>query len=235
MLNLKKLQTSTALALTVGMSSTALVPIALMGSATAAPAPKTLAQLFPSAPRSTPSPIYSGAVTIPAGTTLPVSYEQAEKIVVAPNETLKTTLTIPVNLRNNDRDRTILIPAGSKLEGEFQPIQNGTQFVARTLIFPNGTRQGIDAISNVETRRETIRRGVSTDALLKGAAIGSGAATLISGITGNKRITAGKILIGTGVGALGGLLLGRNQSEVVVVNPSNLRLRLNSAIALNAY
>lgn len=233
MLNLKKLQTSTALALTVGMSSTAVAPIALMGSATAAPAPMTLAQLFPSSPSST-SPVYSGRVTIPAGTTLPMSYDQ-EKILVAPNETLKATLTLPVNVRGNDRDRTILIPSGSKVEGEFQPTGGGTQFVARTLIFPNGTRQGIDAISNVETRRETIRRGVSTDSLLKGAALGSGAAAIISGITGNKKITLGKVLIGTGAGALGGLLLGRNRNEVVVVNPRDLRVRLNSSLSLNPY
>lgn len=233
MLNLKKLQTSTALALTVGMSSTAVAPIALMGSATAAPAPMTLAQLFPPSPSSTP-PVYSGRTTIPAGTTLPMSYDQ-EKILVAPNETLKATLTLPVNVRGNDRDRTILIPSGSKVEGEFRPTGGGTQFFARTLIFPNGTRQEIDAISNVETRRETIRRGVSTDSLLKGAALGSGAAAIISGITGNKRITLGKVLIGTGAGALGGLLLGRNRNEVVVVNPQDLRVRLNSSLTLNPY
>ena len=235
MLTLKKLQTSTALALTVGMASTALAPIALMGSATATPAPMTLAQLFPTSPRSTTPSVYSGPVTVPVGTSLPVSYDQAEKIVVAPNETLKTTLTIPVNLRNNDSNRTVLIPAGSKVEGEFQPAQGGTQFVARTLIFPNGKRQSIDAISNVETRRETIRRGVSTDALLKGAAIGSGAAAVISAITGNKKITLGKVLIGAGTGTLGGLIFGRNQNEVVVVNPRDLSLRLNSPLSLSAY
>jgi hypothetical protein len=239
MLNLKKLQTSTALALTLGMGATGIAPMVMAGKAVATPAPMTVAQLFPNQ-RTTPntnSTYNGGRIVIPAGRSLPATYTQAEKIVVAPGERLPITLTINNNIRASNFNRSLLIPAGTKVEGEFQPVdQTGTRFVAKNLVFPNNTRVAFNAESDVITRTEEIRRGVSTDALLKGAAIGSGAAAIISGITGNRRITLGKVLIGTGAGALGGLVFGRNRAQVLSVDPkTDLSLRLNDSLALNPY
>lgn len=232
MLTLKKLQTSTALALTIGVTATGAAPIVFAKDAIAAPAPMTVAQLFPSSP--SPSTQTTGAVRIPAGTTLRLAYRDAEKIVVAPNERLPITLTVPSNIRTSNG--TLLIPAGSQVKGEFQPVDGGTRFVANTLILNNGNQLALNGQTDVVSRTEEIRQGVSTDAILKGAAIGSGAAAIISGITGNRRITAGKVLIGTGAGVLGGLLLGRNRNQVISVNPqTDLNLRLNSSLALNPY
>jgi hypothetical protein len=239
MLNLKKLQTSTALALTLGMGATGIAPMVMAGKAVATPAPMTVAQLFPNQ-RTTPntnSTYNGGRIVIPAGRSLPTTYTQAEKIVVAPGERLPITLTINNNIRASNSNRSLLIPAGTKVEGEFQPVdQTGTRFVAKNLVFPNNTRVAFNAESDVITRTEEIRRGVSTDALLKGAAIGSGAAAIISGVTGNRRITLGKVLIGTGAGALGGLVFGRNRAQVLSVDPkTDLSLRLNDSLALNPY
>lgn len=232
MLTLKKLQTSTVLALTIGVTATGAAPIVFAKDAMAAPAPMTVAQLFPSSP--SPSTQTTGAVRIPAGTTLRLAYRDAEKIVVAPNERLPITLTVPSNIRTSNG--TLLIPAGSQVKGEFQPVDGGTRFVANTLILNNGNQLALNGQTDVVSRTEEIRRGVSTDSILKGAAIGSGAAAIISGITGNRRITAGKVLIGTGAGVLGGLLLGRNRNQVISVNPqTDLNLRLNSSLALNPY
>lgn len=228
MLNLKKLQSGTALALTLGVSATGAAPIVFAKDAIAAPAPMQLAQLFPSQPSQT-----TGAVRIPAGTRLQLTYRDAEKILVAPNERLPITLTVPNNIRTSNG--RLLIPAGSQVKGSFEPVNGGTRFIAESLILSNGTQLPLDAQTEVITRTEEIRRGVSTDAILKGAALGSGAAAIISGVTGNRRITLGKVLIGTGVGALGGLLLGRNRNQVLSVNQSDLNLRLNSALAVNAF
>lgn len=229
MLNLKKLQSSTALALTLGVSATGVAPIVLAKDAIAAPASVQIAQLFPSQPTQN-----TGAVRIPTGTTIRLAYRDAEKIVVAPNERLPITLTVPNNVRTSNG--ALLIPAGSQVKGEFQPVDGGTRFVANTLILTNGNQLSLNAQTDVISRTEEIRRGVSTDAILKGAAIGSGAAAIIAGVTGNRRITLGRVLIGTGVGALGGLLLGRNRSQVISVNPqSDLNLRLNSALTINPF
>lgn len=230
MLSLKKLQTSTALALTIGVTATGAAPIVFAKDAIAAPAPMKVAQLFPPSGGTTTT----SAVRIPAGTTLRLAYRDAEKIVVAPNERLPVTLTVPNNIRTSNG--TLLIPAGSQVKGEFQPADGGTRFVANTLILNNGNQLSLNGQTDVISRTEEIRRGVSTDAILKGAAIGSGAAAIIAGTTGNRRLTVGKVLIGTGVGALGGLLLGRNRSQVISVDPrTDLNLRLNTALAINPY
>lgn len=228
MLNLKKLQSGTALALTLGVTATGVAPIVFAKDAIAASAPMQIAQLFPSQPRST------GAVRIPANTTLRLGYREAEKILVAANERLPITLTVPNNIRASNG--ALLIPAGSQVKGEFQPVSGGTRFVANTLVLTNGTQLTLDAQTDVVSRTEEVRRGVNTDAILKGAAIGSGAAAIISAITGNRRITVGKVLIGTGAGALGGLIFGRNTNQVISVNPqTDLNLRLNSSLALNPF
>jgi len=91
----------------------------------------------------------------------------------------------------------------------------------------------IDATSEVVTRTQEIVPGTNTDAVLKGAAVGAGAATIISGVTGKKRITLGKILIGAGAGALGGLVFGKKRADVIVVKPNtDLTLTLNAALTL---
>ena len=225
MLTLKKLHSNTALMLAIGLTSTGLAPLMMAAQANATPV-YTLAQLFP-------SQRLAQRVRLPIGTVLPVTYDKADKIVIAPTEKMPVTLTIARNLRSSSG--TLLIASGSRVEGELRPVNNGTQFVANTLVMPNGDRLALDATSNVITKTETINKGTNVRGILTGAALGSGAATIISGVTGNKKITLGKVLIGTGAGALGGLLLGgQKKTEVVVINPNtDLNLTLNSALALN--
>jgi hypothetical protein len=226
MLTLKKFQASTALLLTLGMTSAGFAPLAIAAKAEATPAPYSLAQLFP-------SQRVAQRVRIPGGTIIPVTYDKANKIVVAPTEKLPVTLTVSRNIRSSSG--TLLIAAGSRVEGELRPASGGTQFVANTLVMTNGDRLALDASSDVVTTKETISQGTNVGGILTGAAIGSGAAAIISGVTGNKRVTLAKVLIGTGAGALGGLLLaGKKKAEVVVINPNtDLNLTLNSALALN--
>lgn len=225
MLTLKKLHSNTALMLAIGLTSTGLAPLTIAAQANATPV-YTLAQLFP-------SQRLAQRVRLPIGTVLPVTYDKADKIVIAPTEKMPVTLTIARNLRSSSG--TLLIASGSRVEGELRPVNNGTQFVANTLVMTNGDRLALDATSNVVTKTETINKGTNVRGILTGAALGSGAATIISGVTGNKKITLGKVLIGTGAGALGGLLLGgQKKTEVVVINPNtDLNLTLNSALALN--
>jgi hypothetical protein len=233
MLNLKKLKASTALALTLGMSTATIAPLTLAGSASA-----QTPRIFRNGGTSTDRGGYNygGQVTIPRGDRLRVKFlddkrEEKEKVLVGTNERLPVTLTIARDLAMYQG--RYLIPEGTKIEGEFKPVDGGTQFVAKKLVFKDGTSADLFASSNVVARVETIRRGVNTDSLLKGAAIGSGAAAIISGVTGNKRITLGKVLIGTAAGTLGGLLLGRRNDQVYSVSVRDLDLRLDQALAFN--
>jgi hypothetical protein len=171
-------------------------------------------------------------VAIPSGVSLPVRYDEAEKIVVLPDETAPVTLKIAANIKDNSG--RILIPYGSELVGEIRPAGNGSRFVAQELKIPGASSQSINASSQVITRRETINKGASAGDILEGAAIGAAAASVIAGITGDKAIATEEVLGGAGLGALGGLLLGKEEAEVISIDPNeDLDITLNSRLALS--
>lgn len=237
MVTFRQWKSGAAMAIAVGMTANGLVPLMAI-SAMAAPAPQTVAQSFPTQNPQFPS-------RIPAGAVIPASYTQAQRIVVLPTETVSLTLNVPRNIRSSSG--RLLIPAGSRIEGKLQPAKttsqsgsssttvNGSQFVAETLILPSGRRVRFDASSDVITKTERVDRGTNTDAIIKGAAVGAGAATLISGLAGNRRITIPKVLGGAAAGALGGLLLGGRRTAEVIVIESNtdLNLTLNSPLTID--
>lgn len=194
------------------------------------------AQLFPSQRQSNPYPSrtnnnnydnYNLGV-IPRGVVIPVEYEK-EKILVTKEETVPITLLVAANIR--DRNRNTLIPYGTEVVGQIEPAGEGSRFVAEELVFPDGTAQFVDASSNVVTRTETIKQGANTGDILKGAAIGGAAATVLAEIFGD--IDFLEVLGGAGIGAVGGLLLGGKEAELVSIDPNNdLNLTLQSDLAL---
>lgn len=154
---------------------------------------------------------------IPAGTTIPVFYDQAEKILVTKEETLPVTLRVGANLK--DRQGRVMIPYGTEILGKIQPSGNGSQFVGEYLIL-NNQQYPINANSRVVTTTEIIKQGANTGAILKSAAIGAAAATVIAGITGDKAIATEEILGGTGLGALAGWIWGGKKTELISINPN---------------
>lgn len=175
----------------------------------------------------------TGRVSIPAGFTLPITYDK-DKIVVAPDETTRIKLKVAKNLV--DSSRNVLVPEGSEIEGQLQPItrngEKGIYFVAQDLILPNGERQSINATSRVITRKEEISKGGRTDKIIQDAAIGAGAASVISLITGDRKIQTIEPIIGAGAGAAASVLLRRKKAEVIVIEPQrgDLDLTLRSSL-----
>lgn len=168
--------------------------------------------------------------TVPRGFVIPVEFDE-EKILVTPEETVPVTLYVAANVRDS-RGNT-LVPYDSEIVGRIEPSEDesGSLFVAREIVFPNGNSQSIDAVSRVVTRRETVKKGANTGDILKGAAIGAGAAAVLSEIFGD--IGAIEVLGGAGAGALAGLLLGGNQVELISIDPNNdLDLTLQTDLAV---
>ena len=168
--------------------------------------------------------------SVPRGFVIPVEYEE-EKILLTPEETVPVTLLVAANIR--DSRRNTLIPYGSEILGQIEPSADGSGslFVAQEIVFPDGTTQSIDAVSDVVTRKETVKRGANTGDILKGAAIGGAAAAVLSEIFGD--IGAIEVLGGAGAGAIAGLLLGGNEVELVSIDPNNdLDLTLQDSLAL---
>jgi hypothetical protein len=171
------------------------------------------------------------AVTIPSGTAIPVKYDQAERILVAKEETAPLTLVVGQNVVT--RDGTVLIPSGSQVVGELRPAEGGSQFVARELVLTTGQRYQINATSEVITQTERIRKGINVGNVVKDAALGAGAAAAIQAVTGDRDVEVGTTLGGAGAGALIGLFLGRNSVDLVAIDPdTDLQLTLGSDLAL---
>lgn len=183
-------------------------------------------------------------VSIPAGVSFPVTFEK-EKVIVSPGETSSLTLKIANNIIDNNRN--ILIPANTEVVGQLQPVYyddysrdrndksnvRGVQFVAKELVFPSGKRQAINASSQTVTRLEKITKSDSSK-ILTDAAIGAGAATVISLITGNRRIEILEPVAGAAIGGLASVLLRKKSADVFVVRPEqDLRLTLNSNLTVD--
>ncbi|KYC37902.1 conjugal transfer protein TrbI [Scytonema hofmannii PCC 7110] len=175
-------------------------------------------------------------VSIPAGVVIPTTYEK-EKILVTPDEKAPITLKVARNIV--DRSGRVLIPEGTDIVGQMQPASRrdlkGSRFEAQELVFPNGDRQTVNATSQVVTRTEKIKKGAKTGDIVKDAAIGAGAASVISLLTGNRRIEALEPIIGAGAGAVASILLRKKEADVVVVEPQegDLDLTLRSNLQLS--
>ncbi|MBG1262197.1 conjugal transfer protein TrbI [Nostoc commune] len=185
----------------------------------------------------------NGNATIPSGVALPVTYEK-ETITIAPGETKSLTLRIANNII--DRNRNVLIPAGTKVNGRLESVDldsysrdtddnqgKGVRFVAQELEFSNGQRLPINASSRTYTTTQKVSQGPSTSQVLTDAAIGAGAGLLGSLVTGNRRIDDLKPVLGGAAGAGASVLLRKKQGNAFVIRPAqDLRLTLNSNLNL---
>lgn len=173
------------------------------------------------------------ALTIPSGTAIPLRYDRADKVLLAKNEPNPTPITLTVAQNVVTSDGTVLIPAGSQVAGQLVVSQGAAQFVASELVLASGQRLPISATSDAITQTESIRRGANTGTILKDAALGSAAAAGISAVTGDRNIKAGEVLIGTGVGALAGLIFGGDRIDLISIRPnSDLNLRLTTDLQI---
>ena len=173
-------------------------------------------------------------ITIPSGTILPLTYNRPDKLVIPANQTLPIPLTLQVAGNVRARSGALLIPMGTEVAGVLQPVNGGAQFVAQQIVFYGNRSQTINATSDIIAQTQESRGGINTGNVIRNAAIGAAAAAGISGITGNRKIEVGEVLIGAGAGAASGVLLGgSNRTDAVVINPSStLNIRLGSDLAL---
>lgn len=179
------------------------------------------------------APTQPTTLNIPAGTAIPLRYANADRILLAKNEPQPTPITLTVAQNIVTSDGTVLIPAGSQVAGQLTVSQGAAQFNASELTLPNGQKVAIAATSDPITTTESIRRGTNTGTILKDAALGSAAAAGISAVTGDRNIKAGEVLIGTGVGALAGLIFGGDRIDLISIRPNtDLNLRLTSELTL---
>lgn len=193
------------------------------GQATAVSSPYIVAQ---QPQQTTPS-----VTRIPTGTTIPVRYDKAEKILVTKEETAPLTLTVGQDVVT--RQGKVLIPVGSQVVGELRPAEGGSQFFANELVLTTGQRYKINATSETITKTEQVRKGANVGNIVKNTALGAAAAAAISAVTGDKAIATEEVLGGAGIGALIGLFFGRDRVDLIAIDPdTDLQLTLDSDLEL---
>ncbi len=157
-------------------------------------------------------------VTIPEGTVLPVKYDKAQKIMVTKDETAPLTLTISQNVITDTG--SLVIPAGSSVVGQLQPVEGGSQFVAQKLITTSGKEYNISATSGVITKTETIKKGTSTKGIIKNTALGAGAAAAVAAVTGDRAVATEEVLGGAAIGAITGIFFNKKSVDLIVIDPN---------------
>ena len=218
MIIFKRWQFKTALLMVLGMTSTVSVPILTSTSAIAGKQPYIVGQFS-----------QSSRVIVAAGTTIPVRYGAAERIIITPKEKASVTLIVAKNIRSNSG--RILIPVGSQVKGQLKPVSGGTQFFAQELIFANSSKRlPIDARSEIIAQTRTVNARTNPN-ILTDAAIGAGAGALLGGIFGGK-IRTSQVLAGGGIGGgVAALERGKKETELVVLDPdTDLHLTLQVAL-----
>lgn len=172
-------------------------------------------------------------VRIPAGTTIPIRYEQAERILLSKDEPKPSPITAKVAQNIVTSSGQVLIPAGSDVVGELRVADGAAQFYANEIVLPNGQRLAVNATSNKITKTETISKGISVGRIVTGTAVGAGAAAAISAVTGDRNIQAWEVLSGAAGGAILGTIFGRDKAELLTIDPdTDLNLTLNSDLAI---
>ncbi len=195
------------------------------GQATAIASPYIVGQA------QTPPP--TQAVNIPAGTTIPIRYDDAERILISPEEPQPVPVTLTVSRDIVAQGGRVLIPANSQVVGEIRVEEGGARFYAQQLVLTNGTRINVSATSELLTERTTIRRGSNVGNVLQGAVLGAAAAAGVAAVTGDRAIATEEVLGGVGIGGLLGLFFGRDRVDLLVIDPdTDLNLTLNSALTI---
>lgn len=153
----------------------------------------------------------STAYRIPAGTLIPVAYEEGDRIIVSATETVPVSLELFRNIRSANGE--ILIPQGSVINGQLEPRNEGSQFVAQSVVI-DGEEYDFNATSEVITRTTTAR-DPNLISLLRNAVLGGGAAAGLSTVIGNEEITAPKVLSGAALGTAVEANKGRNITSIL--------------------
>ncbi|MBD0269316.1 MAG: S-layer homology domain-containing protein [Cyanobacteria bacterium Co-bin8] len=167
---------------------------------------------------------------VEAGTPISVRYPNAGAnridIIVAPGQTVATSLEVAQPIRNAAGQ--VLVPAGSTLQGRIVPVNiqgssiTAAQFVADSLTVGNNNYP-VRIVSSPVAATQNVNQ-----ATLQGALVTTAAQSILGPLVGNQNIgnVIGQVITGSGNTT--------SQNAVVVINPNQLELRVDSAFSVNS-
>lgn len=92
-------------------------------------------------------------------------------------------MTLKISRELRDKRNRVIIPSGSRVEGEFRPVRNGVQFIARRLVLRNGESYRVDATSKIIYSEREL------DDDLRNTTVSDAARIIIGSVLGNGRST----------------------------------------------
>ena len=200
---------------------------------------------FVSSPVLIPTPVFAQryllteiTARIPAGSIIPIKYEPAPKIIVAPEEPGPIPLTLTVAKDILTPQPNLSIPAGTKIVGELVTMQEieSAQFVGKQLIFTDGKTINIRASSRIISKTQIITNSPRLSRTIANSALGMAAAAAITAVTGDEAIASGQVSLNSGFGSTPELIArfrDRETVRLILIEPEkDLNLTLNSDLIL---
>lgn len=148
-----------------------------------------------------------------AGEVITATAQISQPLYIGPGQTLPYEMVLSAPLQGPQGN--VVVPAGSILQGQFQPVQGGTQFVAQSLQH-NGQSYPLFAQSNVIPLQKDPRQ-TSGGAIVEDAIVGAAAGAILGGLLGNRVISTEKVLGGAAAGAVIGNV---TAPESAVIQPN---------------
>ena len=152
------------------------------------------------------------AIVLRAGDALGATFVDDDTLYFDPREIRAASLYI----RNDvfDASGNVAIPAGTMVTGQFRPVEDGTQFIADSLVIDNQAFPLAAQSQTIASQRDP--RQVSAGAIAQDAAIGAGIGLVLSAITGDRAIATEEILGAAAVGAVVGNV---TAPEAIAISP----------------
>ncbi len=121
------------------------------------------------------------------------------------------TLTVAADIQ--DSQGKLVIPQGSRILGQLQPISNGMQFLAQELVIGEDQRYSLEATSGIVTRSETLDKDSQSGEKLKNTVVSVAVGALTEVINGGSPEIPTELLGGTFLEVMNELLLGNKRGR----------------------
>lgn len=198
------------------------VALSLAGWCTDGLTPTALAQLPPNPQWRpvTPQPLPSNdlpfavqaSILLRSGDALGTTYSADNTLYFDPRETRAGSLQVRTDIY--DASGNVVVPAGSLVTGLFQPVGDGTQFVADSMVIGDRAFPLVAQSQTIPAQRDP--RQTSAGAIAQDAAIGAGIGLVLSAIAGDRAIATEEVL---GAAALGAVVGNVTAPKAIAIDP----------------
>ena len=157
-------------------------------------------------------------ILLRSGDALGTTFMANDTLYFDPRETRPVSLEVSTDIY--DASGNVVVPAGALVTGLFQPVGDGTQFVADSMVIGDRAFPLIAQSQTIDAQRDP--RQTSAGAIAQDAAIGAGIGLVLSAITGDRAIATEEVLGAAALGAVVGNVTAPNAIAIAPGTDINL-------------